>query len=155
MIGIGDLENLAGMADSLEATVVPELRRGPARRQVQAAVAMLRRIAFTADRIAPALAADIADMEDTLAQAIERLASLPQSAQALRAALRQGLDEGHGAEPARRHAALEALLAQLQDGLGQLGTAPADRAGIDGLLRGLFRRSAARELALIPPARGQ
>jgi hypothetical protein len=153
MIGESDRALLRGVADSLERTVVPELARGPTRRQVQAAVAILRRIAFTADRAAPALASDSGDIEDTLTALIALLAAEDgPRAQVLCARIRQGLDSP-AAGPAERHAALEELLAGLQRDLARTGLTAATRAGIDRLLHGLFTRMVARDQSLIPPAR--
>jgi hypothetical protein len=153
MIGESDMALLRGVADSLERTVVPELARGPTRRQVQAAVAILRRIAFTADKAGPVMASDSGDIEDTLAAVIGLLAAEDSPrAQVLCARLRQGLD-GPAAGPAARHAALEELLAGLQRDLARAGLAPATRTGIDRLLHGLFTRMVARDQTLIPPAR--
>jgi hypothetical protein len=59
-------ELLAGVADALAATVLPELAPGPARRQVQAAIGITRRVAAALPRLGPYLAADVADLAATL-----------------------------------------------------------------------------------------
>lgn len=59
-------ELLAGVADGLQATVLPELGAGPARRQVQAAIGIVRRLATALSELGPVLAADAADVADTL-----------------------------------------------------------------------------------------
>ena len=63
-------ELLAGVADALAATVLPELPPGPARRQVQAAIGITRRVAGALPHLGPHLAGDVVDLAATL----ERLA---------------------------------------------------------------------------------
>ncbi|MDH4364887.1 MAG: hypothetical protein OEY70_12495 [Acidimicrobiia bacterium] len=57
---------LAGMADGLAATVLPELAPGPARDELVAAIALTRRVARAVPRLAPFLHADSADLAATL-----------------------------------------------------------------------------------------
>lgn len=59
-------ELLAGMADGLAATVLPELPPGPARDELLAAIALTRRVARAVPRLAPYLHADTADLAATL-----------------------------------------------------------------------------------------
>lgn len=59
-------ELLAGMADGLAATVLPELAPGPARDELLAAIALTRRVARAVPRLAPYLHDDTADLAATL-----------------------------------------------------------------------------------------
>lgn len=59
-------ELLAGMADGLAATVLPELAPGPARDELLAAIALTRRVARAVPRLGPYLHADTADLAATL-----------------------------------------------------------------------------------------
>ncbi len=137
---------LAGIADSLEETVVPELARGSqARRQVQAAIAVLRRIAFALPRAAEATEVDNADIEFTLRQCAGLFD--PHVGDALNNAL-----DTLPPESDRRNAALQVLLAEMQEDL----PAAADRrAELSARLRLLFVRQLQREAELIPPPRPQ
>jgi len=67
MIHPTDEQLLAGIAAALRDTVLPDLARGSAaRKQLQAAIETLRRMAFAAPDRDAALAADNADMESVL-----------------------------------------------------------------------------------------
>ena len=67
MIYPDDRQLLGGIADALKDTVLPELARGStARKQLQAAIETLRRMAFAAPERDAALAADNADMAEVL-----------------------------------------------------------------------------------------
>lgn len=59
-------ELLAGMADRLAATVLPELAPGPARDELLAAIALTRRVARAVPRLGSYLHADTADLAATL-----------------------------------------------------------------------------------------
>ena len=64
MIYPNDRQLLGGIADALKDTVLPDLARGSAaRKQLQAAIETLRRMAFAAPERDAALAADVTDME--------------------------------------------------------------------------------------------
>jgi hypothetical protein len=135
---------LAGIADALEDTVVPELARGgQARRQVQAAIAVLRRIAYALPLSAEAIDVDNADIEFTLRQCADQFD--PNIAEALDNAL-----DVLPPEPDRRNAALQTLLAEIQ---ADLPDAEDRRLDIITRLRLLFVRLIARETELIPPDR--
>ena len=62
-------ELLAGVAEALEKTVLPDLERGPIRNQVMAAIGIVRRCGGAIDRYGPFLHADCADLIATLRQA--------------------------------------------------------------------------------------
>ena len=69
MIYPDDRQLLGGIADALKDTVLPELARGStARKQLQAAIETLRRMAFAAPERDAALAADVTDMEEVIAR---------------------------------------------------------------------------------------
>lgn len=59
-------ELLAGVADALDQTVLPELDRGLARNQVQAAIGIVRRCAAAMDALGPLLHAECTDLLSTL-----------------------------------------------------------------------------------------
>lgn len=59
-------ELLAGVAEALEATVLPDLERGPARNQVIAAIGIVRRCGGAIDHYGPYLYADCVDLIETL-----------------------------------------------------------------------------------------
>ena len=73
MIYPTDEQLLGGIATALKDTVLPELARGSAaRKQLQAAIETLRRMAFAAPGRDAALAADNADMAEVLAPKVKR-----------------------------------------------------------------------------------
>jgi len=136
MIYPDDEQLLGGIAEALRDTVLPDLARGSAaRKQLQAAIETLRRMAFAAPERDAALAADVADMEEVIAR-IE--AALPESNKAL------ALEGGGlgGGEISQRHLALQRKLVDLQANL------PED---LSPLLTQLYTRMTNRALALIPP----
>jgi len=133
---------LAGIADSLEETVVPDLPRGgQARRQVQAAIAVLRRLAFALPLSAETTDVDNADIEFTLRQCAGHFD------RHVADALNNALDT-LPPEPDGRNAALQAMLAEIQ---ADLPAAPDRRLEITARLRLLFTRLLAREAELVPP----
>jgi len=170
MIYPDDKQLLGGIADALKETVLPDLARGSAaRKQLQAAIETLRRMAFAAPERDAALAADVADMESVLRRigeiyteaglspppnlpqqvggiknevAAETSQSLPQFPKAL------PLEGGGlgGGELSQQHLALQQKLADLQAHI------PANlTAQITPLLTQLYARMTDRALALIPP----
>jgi hypothetical protein len=161
MIHPTDQQLLSGIAEALKDTVLPDLARGSAaRRQLQAAIETLRRMAFAAPDRAAALAADVADMEEVIAR-IEGLLSQyspppnlpPQGGGRRDKALAQHgealpLEGGGlgGGECLHRHLALQARLAALQANIPRDLTAQ-----VTPLLTQLYSRMTDRALALIPP----
>ncbi len=127
---------LEGVVETLESVVLPELARGgAARRQLRAAIDILRRLAFAAPRIGPSLDADNADMAATLRglgpladqTAIDNAAALP--------------------DRETRNAALQDALAVAQAKVEE------ERPEAAVALRALYRRMLEREMALMPPSR--
>ncbi len=151
---------------SLRESVLPEIPAGPTRRQIQAAIAIIRRVSLVWDKTGPYLYADNKDIEETLQQVLVMLdraqpnggdGGLKPLRQRLGAALDQR-DDGPGAEypsPAvlgARNAELQGLLVELQEALhgtpSLQSTArlpSAERSEILAMLRGLFRRMLERE----------
>ena len=68
MLNPSVIDLLVGVADGLQAEVLDALDPGPARDQVVAAVAIVRRVARALPGLTPYLLADIADVGATLAE---------------------------------------------------------------------------------------
>jgi len=133
MIYPTDRQLLGGIADALKDTVLPDLARGSAaRKQLQAAIETLRRMAFAAPDRDAALAADNADMAEVLRQ-VEDVLGRNATAFAT----------GNAIE---LNQALQAALVNAQANI------PPDLAAkITPLLTQLYARMTDRALALIPP----
>jgi len=162
MIRPTDEELLAGIAEALNNTVLPELARGTAaRKQLQAAVEVLRRIAFALPDEACVLAADNEDMAEVIGRIEAALScyspppNLPHQEGRTRSEMLpvnktlplQGLGGGDATtSSADRNEALQAKLTELQAYI------PPDlSAQITPLLTNLYKRMTDRALALIPP----
>ncbi len=165
---IGDL--LKGVATSLRESVLPELSSGPTRRQLQVAIAIIRRASLVWDKVAPYLYLDNQDIEKTV---IEICALLERGQTKLEgmdpAALRRRLNAtegGDGGEQidyppyaalAARNVELQQLLVDLQQALHASASQNAgaqSRAGSDqiaAMLQELFRRMLERELRVNAP----
>ena len=162
---IGDLLN--GVAISLRESVLPEIPAGPTRRQIQAAIAIIRRASLVWDKTGPYLYADNEDMAETLrqvsaildrAQADGSGADLKPLRQRLHAALDWRRDPGveypSPAALGARNVELQGLLVELQETLhgpsspegSERPASAAERIEIVAVLRGLFRRMLEREL---------
>ncbi len=156
MIHPTDQQLLGGIADALRDTVLPDLARGSAaRKQLQAAIETLRRMAFAAPERDAVLAADNADMADVLRE-IEQILTeaghspspnLPHQGGGTRnkalSLQGRGLGEGDARET---NESLQQRLADLQASI------PADlESKITPLLTQLYARMTDRALALIPP----
>lgn len=119
---------LKGVEAALRETVLPELARGAAaRKQMQAALEILRHVAHALPAEAAVLAADNADMAEVLAKA--------------------GVAVPINADPVEQNLALQQAIADLQAG-GQ-------RAEITPLLIALHKRMTDRAVALIPPPKSR
>jgi hypothetical protein len=156
MIYPNDRQLLDGIAEALKETVLPELARGSAaRKQLQAAIETLRRMAFAAPERDAALAADVADMEEILRKVEQIFAeagyspspNLPHQGGGIRnKALSldgRGLGEGDVRET---HLSLQHKLADIQ-----INLPPNLAEKITPLLIQLYARMTDRALALIPP----
>ena len=140
---------LEGVVETLEAVVLPALPRGgAARRQLNAAIDILRRLAFAAPRTAASLDADNADIAATLSGACALLA--PAASRQLEATLAEAETLG---DREARNRALQAALAALQENITTQAPNLATQAELSRQLRALYRRMLEREIALIPPSR--
>lgn len=169
---IGDL--LSGVAASLRESVLPEIPAGPTRRQIQAAIAIIRRVSVVWDKTGPYLHADNKDIEETLRRIRAKLeraepngdaSELKPLRQWLGAALERpgdtGVDYPSPAALGARNVELQGLLVELQEALheppsskGFQRPASAERIEILAMLRALFRRMLEREMEVTAsPAR--
>jgi hypothetical protein len=160
---IGEL--LSGVAVSLRERVLPEIPPGTTRRQIQAAIGIIRRAAMVWDKTGPYFYADNQDLEQTmrgLLPVLERASAAEdnQRLEAVSARMRVTLDRStKAAEPypspavlGARNLELQELIAELQEILFE--TPPAQspiRREIDSRLRALLRRMLARELEINSP----
>jgi hypothetical protein len=160
---IGEL--LSGVAVSLRERVLPEIPPGTTRRQIQAAIGIIRRAALIWDKTGPYFYADNQDIEQTMREllpVLERAVAAEGNTrlEAVSARMRATLDRS--AEPAKpypspavlgaRNIELQELIAELQELLYE--TPPvrsAIRKEIDSMLRALLRRMLARELEINSP----
>lgn len=140
---------LEGVVETLESAVLPELPRGgAARRQLNAAIDILRRLAFAAPRLGATLDADNADIAATVGGLRALLAPAEDRRLETALAAAQLLDDRDA-----RNKALQALLGALQENLEAAAPDPAARTELSARLRALYRRMLDREIALIPPSR--
>jgi hypothetical protein len=166
---IGDL--LSGVAASLRESVLPEIPAGPTRRQIQAAISIIRRVSLAWDKTGPYLYADNKDIEETLHQVSAILdraeasgsgARLEPLRQRLRAALDQrgeaGVEYPSPAALGARNVELQGLLVDVHETLhgpsmpeGTERPQSTERIEILAMLRLLFRRMLERELKVTAP----
>jgi hypothetical protein len=162
---IGEL--LSGVALSLRERVLPEIPPGTTRRQIQAAIGIIRRAALIWDKVGPYFYADNQDIEQTVRElipAIERAVSAEGNTRLEAVAVRMREALAQSAEPAEpypspavlgaRNLELQGLIAELQEVLYE--TPPAQtqnaiRVEIDSQLRALLRRMLVRELEINSP----
>jgi len=114
------VELLVGVADGLRAEVLDALEPGPAREQLQNAIAMLRRIARALPGLVPYLVADMTDVAATLEAlgepgphllpdpSVAPLEELVTAASALRDRLAERIDAG-GLDPDQERLVRDAL----------------------------------------------
>jgi hypothetical protein len=162
---VGEL--LSGVAVSLRERVLPEIPPGVTRRQIQAAIGIIRRVAAVWDKTGPYFYADNQDIEETLRRllpVVQRVVADEGDAQleAIAVKLRATLEESSqpaGSYPSPavlgdRNIELQGLLAELEEVLHENTAAKtAGRLEIDSILRALLRRMLARELEITSPAR--
>ena len=160
---IGDLLN--GVAASLRESVLPEIPAGPTRRQIQAAISIIRRVSLIWDKTGPYLYADNKDIEETLLQVSAILdraeadgsgAGLKPLRQRLHAALDQrdaaGVEYPSPAALGARNVELQELLVDVHDALHEPSVPRSpERIEILAMLRLLFRRMLERELEVTAP----
>lgn len=162
---IGEL--LSGVAVSLRERVLPEIPPGTTRRQIQAAIGIIRRVALVWDKTGPYLYADNEDIEQTMGAmlpAIEGVAADEGNARltGLAAGLQKTLDRTNqpaAAYPSpaalgERNLELQQLLAELQEILHENPSGKSrKRLEIATTMRSLLRRMLARELEISSPPR--
>jgi hypothetical protein len=160
---IGDLLN--GVAASLRESVLPEIPAGPTRRQIQAAISIIRRVSLAWDKTGPYLYADNKDIEETLRQVSAILdlaranvsgAGLEPLRQRLHAALDQrdaaGVEYPSPAALGALNVELQELLVDVHDALHEPSVPRSpERIEILAMLRLLFRRMLERELEVTAP----
>ncbi len=128
MIHPTSADMLNGVEEALRETVLPELPRGTAaRKQLQAALEILRHVAHALPTEAVTLAADNADMAEVLATAG---AAVPTKA-----------------DPVEQNLTLQQAIADLQAGEQRAEVAP--------LIVALHKRMTDRAVALIPPPKSR
>jgi hypothetical protein len=165
--GIGDLLN--GVAASLRESVLPEMPVSPARRQVQMAIAIIRRVAAVWDRVGSYLYEDNRDIEAALHRVRDILDRSGNQTSPAITSLRRRIDAvDRNALAVReyppmisletRNVELQHLLVELQEALhpslpataaGQI--ASAEQSEIESILRALFRRMLEREAEITTP----
>jgi len=162
---IGEL--LSGVATSLRERVLPEIPPGTTRRQIQAAIGIISRVALVWDKTGPYLYADNEDIEQTLARilpVLERVAAHDSSARigADCTKLREtpdhsiGPDEPYPSAEAlgARNLELQEVLAEMQEAIHENFAAESpERDELETILRALLRRMLIRELEITRPAR--
>jgi hypothetical protein len=162
---IGEL--LSGVATSLRERVLPEIPAGTTRRQIQAAIGIIARVALVWDKTAPYLWADNEDIVETLRRmlpVLERVAAHESLARigAVCPKLRETLE--HSAQPAQpcpsaealgaRNLELQEVLAEMQEALHEnFAAQSAERDELKSMLIALFRRMLTRELEITRPRR--
>jgi hypothetical protein len=158
---------LSGVAVSLRERVLPEIPPGVTRRQIQAAIGIIRRVALVWDKTGPYFHADNEDIEETLRRllpVIERVSGDEADAQLEAVAVKLRATLEHSSQPAGpypspavlgdRNIELQGLLAELEEVLHENPAAKtAGRLEIDSMVRALLRRMLARELEITSPAR--
>jgi hypothetical protein len=162
---IGEL--LSGVATSLRERVLPEIPAGTTRRQIQAAIGIIARVALVWDKTAPYLYADNMDIAETLERiqpTLERVAVEEDNprVRAVLTKLHQTLE--HSSEPlgpcpsaevlGARNLELQEVLAEIQEALHEeTAVESATRDGVNTELYALFRRMLTRELEITQPPR--
>ena len=162
---IGEL--LGGVATSLRERVLPEIPAGTTRRQIQAAIAIISRVAQVWDKTAPYLYADNEDIVESLQRALpllDRVAAEESNARVLAVLTKLHLAFEHSSQPLGpcpsaevlgvRNLELQEALAEIQEALHE-ATAVQSKARdeIKSELYALFRRMLTRELAITQPPR--
>ena len=142
-------ELLAGIAESLDEHVLPQLEPGAARIQVEMAIVILRRLAVAVPKTVPYFEADNADIEETL------LSLAPVLGPHLALLHNASASEAAGASPGDALAATNRGLHEAVAGVVPLLASssaldPQSRVRLETALRALFRRMLDRELELSP-----
>jgi hypothetical protein len=162
---IGEL--LSGVAASLRERVLPEIPPGTTRRQIQAAIGIISRVALVWDKTAPYLHADNQDIEETLRRMLallERVAGEEKSERLgavctkTRETLERSAPRAQTFPTAEvlgaRNLELQEVLAETQEALHENSAVEsAGRRELQSLLYPLFHRMLTRELEITRPPR--
>lgn len=134
----------------LEEEVLTKLEGEETRRQLKAALVILRRVSSVWDKVYPTLDADNFDLETTLRMLMPSLESLDMEPSSLRAILDEQeittADTTYGSMRARNRA-LQELVIDIQNRMVGAKATP-ERYVIERELRGLHSRTTARERTL-------
>jgi hypothetical protein len=162
---IGEL--LSGVATSLRERVLPEIPAGTTRRQIQAAIGIIRRVALVWDKTGPYLYADNEDIAQTLERmlpVLERVAAEEgnerirvvhtKSRQVLERSTQSGQPYPSAEVLGTRNLELQEVLADMQEALHESSTVESvDRNELKATLYALFHRMLTRELEITTPTR--
>lgn len=147
---------LARAAEALEATVLPFVNAGPARRQLLAATALMRRIAYALPRQFAVLAADTTDLETTLREVQRHLEDAGAPDVPGMAALRAALSQSAPTSPEElqaRNLTLQEMAGRIEADAASFSIDAAARTEIDRTLQAFYRRTVERDLSLLPPGK--
>ncbi len=162
---IGEL--LGGVATGLRERVLPEIPPGTTRRQVQAAIGIIARVALVWDKTAPYLYADNEDIAETLGRmlpVLERVASKEDNARMGAACTKLRATLEHSKQPIEpcpsaemlgtRNLELQEMLAEIQEAMHEnFVDESVDRKELKATLYALFHRMLTRELEITKPQR--
>ncbi len=162
---IGEL--LSGVATSLRERVLPEIPAGTTRRQIQAAIGIIARVALVWDKTGPYLYADNEDIAVTLGRILpllERVAAEEGNARVRAVLTRLQQTPNHSSEPVgpcpsaevlgARNLELQEVLAEIQEALHEATAVQSvARNEVSVELYALFRRMLSRELEITKPPR--
>jgi hypothetical protein len=162
---IGEL--LTGVATSLRERVLPEIPAGTTRRQIQAAIGIIRRVALVWDKTGPYIGTDNQDIVQTLEQMLpvlarvaaeegsERLRLIHAKSREILERANRFVDQSLSAEVLGvRNLELQEALAEMQEALHDSPAVESvDRNNLKSMLFALFRRMLMREMEITTPAR--
>jgi hypothetical protein len=162
---IGEL--LSGVATGLRERVLPEIPPGTTRRQIQAAIGIITRVALVWDKTAPYLYADNEDIAEALGRmlpGLEHVASREDNVRLGAACTKLRVTLGHSAQPIEpcpsaevlgaRNLELQEMLAEIQEAMHEnFVDESVDRKELKATLYALFHRMLTRELEITRPTR--
>jgi hypothetical protein len=163
---IGEL--LSGVATGLRERVLPEIPAGTTRRQIQAAIGVISRVALIWDKTAEYIVADNHDIEETLHRMLplmERVAATERNDRLRTLCTTSSQVLGRSAQFSQTLTSVEVLgvrnlelqerLADLQEALHEHSASfvSDERRELSSMLYPLFRRMLTRELEITRPTR--
>ena len=162
---IGEL--LSGVATSLRERVLPDIPAGTTRRQIQAAIGIISRVALVWDKTAPYLYADNEDIAETLGRMLpvlervaaeEGVARFDSVSTKLRELLQRPTQPATPCPSAEmlgaRNLELQEMLAEIQEAMHESFAAESKhRDEMKSILYPLFHRMLTRELEITRPPR--